>query len=430
MGTTIASSIQQQQQTTGVNVETLVSLLTTLTRVQQQNQPPPPVAPPTHRLHFSQRWNILGWSQLPPDAPLPDFWQKFDESKSSKAVEIVITTDLFSRLREREPSFDRTVLNKTLITTIGDLTFVPTGKHLGLGPLATAFRNSMEIQRLDATYQLLQASTTTSLSDNQRTKLNTPIPPYTPEALSFVIRRHSCLLATLFTDSCPLVQALDGVYKSLCTKQGAYNENLTSFAQYTAPAILHELTKATSEFFESCPTEESVTLGIYPEVSFAWLLQHLAAGRSLSDYMNIPDMFYHPTHQKYSQQLPPHPTSIAPLPQLPTTIATKSPQALRINAQHPEPLATAFRDWSTQHPHSAIPRIADAVLDPLKIDREELTDKCNLTADDCIRYALWGSCSGPCNYKHTTQATPATEFMTSLCDTIRNMLPYKRRRFD
>ena len=50
---------------------------------------------------------------------------------------------------------------------------------------------------------------------------------------------------------------------------------------------------------EAC---NGVKLGFYPEVFVGWLLQHLAAGRSLSDYMNIPDMLYQPTNRKYNQQ--------------------------------------------------------------------------------------------------------------------------------
>ena len=446
MGNKVATALQAQPNpASGLTPDQLVQVIANLTQMNQRNQivpqePPPPVS----RLFPEQRSNLYGWSQLHDSEDLTPFWTQIDSAKSAKAVEIAIQYHLFPTLTTMEASFDKTILNKTLLTTIAEFAFVPLGKHLGLGPLACAFRPTTEITKLELNYQLLKDSTTVSVGDAQRVKLNTPTPPTDPASLAFLLRRLIALHKALFTPNCMLANHLNLLYEALCHKMGHYIENSHSFMHFTAPALLHALHNAISDFFEKHTTAEDIKAGLYPTISLTWLTEKITAGLPLDDTHNIPAMFYHPMVLKQRQQLPPAApprlmtnsldglsvvSALTSPTYLPGTAgAARQPLPVRTYPHHHATIASALTTWTQTHPNSPLPRLRD-VLTTLKMDTNEALSLCNLGSTDCLRYVLLGTCGGRCNLTHTARPVNLPkEFIDQICVAIRDTRPLKRQR--
>ncbi|KAG7365489.1 hypothetical protein IV203_038693 [Nitzschia inconspicua] len=310
-GDKLAAALQTQHQPpqAGLMPDQIVQLVAHINQMTQRNQVPTQEQTiPAGRLSSEQRIALHGWSNLSPSEPLVEFWTHYDNTKTTGTLETTIKRHLFKPLLTAEPTSDSTILNKTLIATVSTQAFIPMGKNLGLGPLACVFRPRGEITKLDNNYMLLQESKSVSVSDTQRTKLYTPVPPTDPPAFDGLLRHLIVLHATLFTERYPMVTQLTQLQTALYQRMGYYLERSPAFRACTAPAILATLTRATTEFFEIIPTQSELDCGTYPTVPvLPTLLEKIKDGNILEDTKDIPDMFFHPTVLKERQQLPPQP---------------------------------------------------------------------------------------------------------------------------
>ncbi|KAG7352982.1 hypothetical protein IV203_009030 [Nitzschia inconspicua] len=439
-GDKLAAALQTQHQPpqAGLMPDQIVQLVAHINQMTQRNQvPTQEQTVPAGRLSAEQRIALHGWSNLSPSEPLAEFWTHYDNTKTTGTLETTIKHHLFKPLQTAEPTFDSTILNKTLIATVSTQAFIPMGKNLGLGPLACVFRPRGEITKLDNNYTLLQESKSVSVSDTQRTKLNTPVPPTDPPAFDGLLRRLIVLHAILFTETCPMVTQLTQLHTALCQRMGYYLERSPAFRACTAPAILATLTRAITEFFEMIPTQSELDCGTYPTVPvLPTLLEKIKDGNILEDTKDIPDMFFHPTVLKERQQLPPPPPprsldsfSVVSALTTPTKFSNhgqRSPAlTTRLNRNHHPALTAAVQSWQTSHPNSPLPRLRD-ILTCNKMDTNEALTTCKLAQTDCLRYVLLGSCVGPCSLTHPNHTNLPHEFLNQFCVALNNTRPSKR----
>ncbi|KAG7342068.1 hypothetical protein IV203_007160 [Nitzschia inconspicua] len=437
-GDKLAAALQSQHQPpqAGLMPDQIVQLVAHINQMTQRNQVPTQEQPiPAGRLSTEQRIALHGWSNLSPSEPLAEFWTHYDNTKTTGTLETTIKHHLFKPLQTAEPTFDSTILNKTLIATVSTQAFIPMGKNLGLGPLACVFRPRGEITKLDNNYALLQESKSVSVSDTQRTKLNTPVPPTDPTAFDGLLRRLIVLHATLFTERCPMVTQLTQLHTALCQRMGFYLERSPVFRASTAPAILATLTRAVTEFFEMIPTQSELDCDTYPTVPvLPTLLEKIKDGNTLEDMKDIPDMFFHPTVLKERQQLPPPPPahssgfSIISALTTPTKFSNQGNRSpaltTRLNPNHHPALAAAVQSWKTSHPNSPLPRLRD-ILTCNKMDTNEALTTCNLAPTDCLRYVLLGSCVGTCSLNHPNHTNLPPEFLNNFCVALNETRPSK-----
>jgi hypothetical protein len=116
----------------------------------------------TDRICLPVKYNLLGWCGLQPDDDLPDVWIQFNASKKSNTPDF-LTNDLWSNLKTIEPSFDDSILNHTLVTTIVPLQFALQQKHLGLGSLVAGFCPQSNITTLEQQFLLQQDAASTTM---------------------------------------------------------------------------------------------------------------------------------------------------------------------------------------------------------------------------------------------------------------------------
>ncbi|KAG7346876.1 hypothetical protein IV203_005945 [Nitzschia inconspicua] len=400
-GDKLAAALQSQHQPpqAGLMPDQIVQLVAHINQMTQRNQVPTQEQPiPAGRLSAEQRIALHGWSNLSPSEPLAEFWTHYDNTKTTGTLETTIKHHLFKPLQTAEPTFDSTILNKTLIATVSTQAFIPMGKNLGLGPLACVFRPRGEITKLDNNYAPFR-------------------------------NQNRC--------QCPMVTQLTQLHTALCLQMEYYLERSPVFRASTAPAILATLTRATTEFFEMIPTQSELDCDTYPTVPvLPTLLEKIKDGNALEDMKDIPDMFFHPTVLKERQQLPPPPParsrdgfSIISALTTPTKFSNQGNRSpaltTRPNPNHHPALAAAVQSWKTSHPNSPLPRLRD-ILTCNKMDTNEALTTCNLAPTDCLRYVLLGSCVGPCSLNHPNHTNLPPEFLNNFCVALNETRPSKR----
>ncbi|KAG7352510.1 ribonuclease activity regulator protein RraA [Nitzschia inconspicua] len=140
-GDKLAAALQTQHQPpqAGLMPDQIVQLVAHINQMTQRNQvPTQEQTVPAGRLSAEQRIALHGWSNLSPSEPLAEFWTHYDNTKTTGTLETTIKHHLFKPLQTAEPTFDSTILNKTLIATVSTQAFIPMGKNLGLGPVFSA----------------------------------------------------------------------------------------------------------------------------------------------------------------------------------------------------------------------------------------------------------------------------------------------------
>jgi hypothetical protein len=423
----------------------------------------------TDRISLPVKYNLLGWCGLQPDDDLPEIWIHFNASKKSDTPDF-LTNDLWSTLKTIEPTFDDSILNHTLVTTIVHFRFAPQQKHLGLGPLVAAFRPQSDITTLEQQFLLQQDATSTTTQDMKRLQLRTPPPPADVASLTLLLHRWSCLLHALFGAACPLYTQLALIKQVLSEQNGYYTENARAFRFYVAPAILNELTKASNTFFTRRTSQTDVAQGLLPQVDLSRLYENIGRKHHFQDHGDIAQMYCSEDvwtarlqaqrHQFPSVMLPPlplHPAGRPPQLQHgpdnisvltsntfgtrgtgPTNATRYGTNSTASSSQRPRidpidnpaldpKLRAALNDWKNRH-RSENPSI-DHLAMGLNTTKNDLITQANLTPTDCQRWALLGRCPGGerCqNRAHTTQIPSALAAALASC--LETLPPEKRAR--
>ncbi|KAG7371967.1 hypothetical protein IV203_018109 [Nitzschia inconspicua] len=128
-GDKLAAALQTQHQPpqAGLMPDQIVQLVAHINQMTQRNQvPTQDQTIPAGRLSAEQRIALHGWSNLGPSESLAEFWTHYDNTKTTGTLETTIKHQLFKQLQTAEPTFDSTILNKTLIATVSTQAFIPT----------------------------------------------------------------------------------------------------------------------------------------------------------------------------------------------------------------------------------------------------------------------------------------------------------------
>ncbi|KAG7338689.1 hypothetical protein IV203_037293 [Nitzschia inconspicua] len=120
-GDKLAAALQTQHQPpqAGLMPDQIVQLVAHINQMTQRNQVPTQEQTiPADRLSAEQRIALHGWSNLSPSEPLAEFWTHYDNTKTTGNLKTAIKHHLSKLLQTAEPTFDSTILNKTLIDTV------------------------------------------------------------------------------------------------------------------------------------------------------------------------------------------------------------------------------------------------------------------------------------------------------------------------